>query len=275
MPSQENSVMASAQAAPVVGLSGYLCIEQQNEVAAIMKTNLEGERLGLSNLERVKIPAAGGRFWEVEGINGPESVQAITGVIVHDERVRSYWEVSVEDGGGDNPPDCFSNDLITGHGNPGGNCDDCPFGKFSENDKAPECREGRVLYIQTKESILPLVLRLAPTSLKNYVNYKVRLSSRLVKLTDIETVITLASDKNKSGVAFSRCEFKAGAKASPEQRTILARQGESVQAMLSARPNPALGSGEEKAALPDSSAETTPTLATAAESAPLSSDVGI
>ena len=222
------------------GLTGYTYFDRHSEIRAVMEENLGGERLSLSSLDHIKVPAGGASSWEISTINGTESVSTLTGVIVHEQKTRTYWSVPFEETGGEVPPDCFSEDLLTGQGDPGGDCSACPFGQFGPANERPECREGRTLFLLCKDSALPVAVRLPPTSLRAYTEYKVRLSKAMIRLPDIETRISLEKDKNKKGIPFSRAVFKAGARADAGQKAMLAEQSGSIKALLEATPRAAL-----------------------------------
>ena len=218
------------------GLQGYVFFDEYEAIREVMADNLGGERLSLSSLDRIKMPAGGALSWEVNTIGGAESVSTLSGVIVHEHKTRTYWQESFETSGGDTPPDCFSEDLMTGQGNPGGECADCPFSQFGANSERPECREGRVLFLLCKDSALPVAVSLPPSSLRAYTEYKVRLSRALIRISDIETHFTLEREKNKKGIPYSRAVFKAGAKASGEQKAMLQEQSATVKGLLSSTP---------------------------------------
>ena len=79
----------------------------------------QGEK-GLAGdfLPRVTIPGGEGRQWLVKGLRGEERFDELTGVIVHQQTSRTYY-ASAYSGGG-KPPDCSSNDGITGSPGVGG-----------------------------------------------------------------------------------------------------------------------------------------------------------
>jgi hypothetical protein len=245
------------------GLQGYKYFDDYDNIREIMKENLSGERLSLGSLDRIKVPAGGAILWEITTINGTESVNELCGVVVHEQKTRTYWELPFEETGGDVPPDCFSEGLLTGQGNPGGECGECPFGQFGPNNERPECREGRVLFLLCKDSALPVAVNLPPSSLRAYTEYKVRLSKGVIRLQDIETRISLEKDKNKKGISFARAVFRAGARASAPQKALLAEQGTSVKALLE-------GVAQRKALPPK---EETPKGTEGAQ--PVNSDIGV
>lgn len=218
------------------GLQNYRYFDEHDDIRAIMEENLAGERLSLSSLDRIKVPSGGATSWEINTINGTESVQAVTGIIVHEQKARTYWEKSIEEAGGDVPPDCYSEDLRNGHGQPGGECDACPFSQFGPDNERPECREGRTLFLLSADATLPVAVNIPPSSLRRYIEYKVRLSKAGVPLTGIETSLSLEKDKSRKGITFARIVFRAGARASKEQKVLLKEQGDSVKALLAAVP---------------------------------------
>jgi len=237
----------NAVATQNAGLQGYNFIENYADIKAIMEENLAGETMFLSSLDKVKVPSAGATNWEVEGLSGTETLSELRGVIVFEQKTRTYWETSYEDSGGGAEPDCSSEDLVLGVGFPGGSCADCPFGQF-ENNERPACREGRSLYLLTQDAALPVVLRLPPSSLRAYREFKMRLAKAALPLSRVETIVSLEKAKSKKGIPYSKTVFRAGAKATPEQVKMLGEQSKSIEGLLTGRRAPALPAGNSDAA---------------------------
>jgi len=144
---------------------------------------LDGEMIGMSLFTRVKMPAGGGRTWEIENpddLNKPETPQSITGVVVHSQRVNGYWSKSMEEGG-NVPPDCSSNDGVIGQGHRGIPADDaspvhecasCPLNAFgSDPSGGKACKNRWLLFVLRPEDAMPLLLSLSPASLKPYKEF--------------------------------------------------------------------------------------------------------
>jgi len=161
--------------------------------------------LQLSDLDRVKIPSGGGVSWTVPTLDGEESVKELTGIILHHQDVRAYWSKSIDEGGGDSPPDCASPDGQVGMGDPGGPCSSCPLAKFGSatKGKGQACKQVKVLYLLPPEALLPLAVTLAPTSIKGVKQYLLRLASRAKKPQEVITAITLEKAKNADGIPYS------------------------------------------------------------------------
>ena len=131
-----------------------------SDLAAILAENLGGESLGLGDLPRVSVPAGGGSRWELPTIDGSEAVAEITGVIVHQQVMRGYFESNIAAAG--TPPACYSNDGVIGIGEPGGDCASCPLNQFGPNREAKVCKEKKALFIVREGESLPLLLRVPP-----------------------------------------------------------------------------------------------------------------
>lgn len=258
------------------GLQGYTYFDNYEDIKAVMEENLSGERLGMSALDTIKVPSGGSTSFEVETLNGTESVKELRGVIVYDRQVRTYWENSFDETGGGSSPDCYSDDAVTGKGIPGGNCQECNFGKFGPNGEHPLCRECRDVYIITTRSALPTLLRIPPSSIKRYREFKVRLASHVIPLGSVEVIISLEKDQSKAvgekgqsgykagGIAYSRMAFRIGERATQEQKEMLASQSESIKSILAGSRRTQISAGSIRQALPE-----------ATEAQELDSDIGI
>src|SRR5262245_28768491 len=60
------------------------------------------------DLVRVHVPPGGGTVWQVPGINGPEPVDQLEGVIPYWRDTRALWHRSLEEDAPGAPPDCSS-----------------------------------------------------------------------------------------------------------------------------------------------------------------------
>ena len=92
------------------------------------------------SFDRVTIPAAGGTTFELPGeLPGEtDAAKEFTGVILYHHPLFAYYRERFT--GGNNAPDCGSYDGVTGVGNPGGVCAQCPLNQFGsgENGGKPQ-----------------------------------------------------------------------------------------------------------------------------------------
>ena len=193
-----------------VGLTDYAITQPGVDIGELVKSNLEGEGISFMDLERVKIPSGGGKTWTITDENGEEvDVREIEGIILHSKMIRSYWKD--EYSGGGTPPDCSSDDCVTGVGDPGGKCNTCEFNKFGTKKHSKACAERRLFFLLTSDSVLPVVISIPPTSLDAAKKYLINLTSKsMVKSYAVTTKFTLDKDKSKDGIEFSRVIMTKG-----------------------------------------------------------------
>jgi len=161
----------------------------------------------------IKIPSGGLNVWMVPGSKGLEAVQEITGVVIHWQRVRSYWDKGFGEGEKGAPPECASDDGIVGTGTPGGDCKDCPLSAWPDDDsprRGKACTEMINVFIVpvdgTKDEgeIIPLRVRLSPMSLKPWRQYMGRLLSKKNLPWNVVTTMALGSDTNAQGQEYAK-----------------------------------------------------------------------
>jgi hypothetical protein len=118
------------------------------------------------DLPRIKI--APGAF-KVPTATGTALVERLVGVVVYVRDIRAYYKSKDQ---GSRPPDCSSTDCITGRGDPGGSCDQCPLAQFEsattadgKQAKGQACKQVKQLFLLRGESLMPEVLSVPPTSL--------------------------------------------------------------------------------------------------------------
>lgn len=199
---------------------------------------MPGEKLNIGDLYRFKTPSGtSGAFWQMPDGN---PTKALTAVILHASRSRTYWVTSMEEGGGDSPPDCSSNDGINGDGlygamagedntpvmsnaNPSGKCETCPMAQYgSGRGDAQACREGVRLLLLLSNDPLPTMLNLPPSSLNSFRNYRLHVLQPLgIRPHTTTTVLTLVPAKSKGGVNYYEVHFDLGEALTPDQQAAV------------------------------------------------------
>ena len=120
---------------------GFAVLANQNVLNEALADDCQGLEF---SFDRVKLPA-GGTAFEIPSAEGEDSEMAkdITGVIVYNHPAYAYYHDKYT--GGNNPPDCSSFDGVNGIGNPGGNCQNCPYNKFGSGDgQSKLCKNKRI-----------------------------------------------------------------------------------------------------------------------------------
>ena len=203
------------------------------DVKEIVEDNMGGEIFTPSDLTRIPMPAAGGTTFQVPTTDGEVDMKKIPAIIVHVQPARLYWEKPF--GSGEvTPPDCFSQNLLTGIGSPGGKCNECPMNEFGSGKDGigKACTERRNLYILTKDTLLPYNLSAPVQSIKNYKAYLQNLTRAGVSVKSIVTVIGLEKDKSQGGISYSRLTFEAGPPLSADQKKVVAAFRSSFAAVM-------------------------------------------
>lgn len=201
-----------------------------------------GETLGLGDLTRIKVPAGGSTTWAIpDPLAGTEvETKEITGIILRADTRRGYWKDAYD--GSNDPPDCGSDDGVTGvpndeseHPGPGGACADCPFNEFgsAENGIGKACKESRLLFVLTEDSILPVVIGVPPASLAPLKAYRVGLLRTKRKLAGVVTKLTLEKAENAGGIKYGRIIPAMAAELEPEAAAKVAAYAEILAPAMS------------------------------------------
>lgn len=196
----------------------------------ILEANIGNpENLNEFDLDRVSMPSGGGLAWMVTNIDGePEPLSEIEGVILlHGDR-RAYWSIGFNESGGGSPPDCSSMDAKTGVGRipvhadltikspnfelgevESRSCKTCPMSQWGsydpdkESDNRQACNQRKILYIIRKDDILPLVISLAPTSIRGFNQFMLRLTSRMIPSYGAIIGLKLRQESSSGGITYS------------------------------------------------------------------------
>lgn len=199
------------QESALVPVESYVIVAAGDKVGELVNQNLGGEGLSPQDLPRVPIPAAGGTTWTIPTVEGEKDVKQLDGVIVYTCMQRVFWKESFEKSGGGSPPDCYSPNGSQGVGDPGGLCASCPFGVFgsADNQRAQACSQRRLIFLLPPDQLLPLVISVPPSSLKDTKKYLVGLVASGKGTGEVVTRVGLVADKNADGIKFSRLTFQA------------------------------------------------------------------
>jgi len=199
-----------------------------DEMGQALAEEMDGLTL---NFPRVKIPSGGGLAFEVPGDDpdSPEIVKEIIGVIVDHYPVNAYWEKAYT--GGNVPPDCSSMDAKNGDY---GSCASCSFNQWGsdpKDGKGKACKNMHRVYILREGEVLPLLLTLPPTTLKNFSDYiGLRVVTKGYRSHAVITKVGLKKAQNAGGIDYSQAVFALAGKLSPQQTESMADYAQGIKA---------------------------------------------
>lgn len=174
--------------------------------------NLGGDQITAQQLTTIRIPSGGGMAWAYPTETGVEPRATFEGIILHRQKARAYWATTLDQGEGNAPPDCRSDDAIYGIGDPGGDCARCPLAQFGSKldakgkpTGAQACKALELLYTMIPGEVMPVRVIAPPTSLRQVRDYMFRLtSSRQRPYSTVVTRFALEQAKSNSGITYSR-----------------------------------------------------------------------
>jgi hypothetical protein len=213
-------------------------VEDPKALVAALRENLAGGTFSAFDLDRIKIPSGGNLTWAVPTLEGVERTENLVGIIMGIQNCRAYWSVPFADSGGGSPPDCASEDGVTGMGKPGGPCAQCPLSQFKSDARGlgQACKQIKRIYFLMPDSNLPRVVPLPPTSLKGSTEYMLRLSSQGLKFYQVVTRLTLTPDKNKTGIEYSKAVFAMVGRLTAEQAAAAEAMGKALAPFMRGAP---------------------------------------
>lgn len=162
-----------------------------------------------------------------------QTANSLSGTIVYFHKARGYWQEE-----GQQIPTCSSMDGRTGTRRitedgtetESVNCANCPYNQFGSDPKGgagKACKEMRRLFIVEKDSILPALLNIPPTSLKTFDQYMSALVSKRKAHIAYETIFRLEGAKG-SGFDYSKVVLELGELHSNKQIVDLLEMRERV-----------------------------------------------
>ena len=199
-------------------------LDVEEASAAIQEVATDG--VSRFDLPVVKVPSGGGIAWEIpDADGGVETKQVLEGIVLAVQDQRTYWKEAFGTNGGGTPPDCYSLDLKTGYGDPGGDCLACPFAQFGSgvDDKGNEtrgqaCKQQKIIWLLTPYSLLPYIVVVPPTSLKTVKSALVQMAGQGLRPGSYRVALSLDKQKNAGGVTYAQIVMKSAGKLSPEEK---------------------------------------------------------
>lgn len=182
---------------------GNTFLALQPDGLEIMLENIANLSIPIWDMDTAKVPTGGGTVWEVPDINeGAKAVKTLEGIILHcSPDLRDYYRAGLDEGGEKGPPDCHSEDGVTGVGDPGGDCATCEFAQWgsAEKGEGQACKLGRRLFLLMPNAYLPLVVRVPTMSVGPLKIYLTRLASNGIKYYEAVTSLSLEKSKQRHG----------------------------------------------------------------------------
>lgn len=207
-------------------------------VGEIIKENVGELGMNANELDMVKIPSGEIHAFLMPSLTDePEMAAAFHGVIVLFQEARRYWSTLLDDDER-RPPDCTSDDGISGNGSPGGLCKKCPKAQWGSDLKGGDgqaCQARRTLYIAMPDQVLPAVMSVPPTSLKPVRKFFTALASRRMKYYEMVMKFSLTIEKNKKGVEYSALRLSKARSLTPEELKALVEYRNEVIPVLKQR----------------------------------------
>lgn len=204
-----------------------------DDMGQALAEEMEGLQL---SFPRIKIPSGGGLAFEIPGDDpeNPDAEKEIVGIIVDHHPVNAYWQNKYS--GANNPPDCSSMDGKIGIDADGNRkpCNSCPMNDWgsSEDGRGKACKNMHRVYILREGEMLPLLLTLPPTSLKNISDYLgLRIVSKGLRSYGVVSKVSLKKAQNAGGINYSQAVFALAGKLSPEQTKAMAEYSQGIRSI--------------------------------------------
>lgn len=221
------------EAAALAVIENFELPAVSGNMGAAMAEEMEGLQL---SFPRVRIPSGGGLAFEVPGDDpeNPDTEKEIIGVIVDHHPVNAYWADKYA--GANNPPDCSSMDGKVGMDQDGNRkpCNSCPMNEWgtAEDGRGKACKNMHRVYILREGEMLPLLLTLPPTSLKNLSDYiALRIVSKGMRSYGVVTKVSLKKAQNAGGINYSQAVFALAGKLAPAQVSAMAEYSLGIKSM--------------------------------------------
>lgn len=199
-----------------------------------MNNIINEEMAGLSiQFPVLKVPAGGGLAFEVPGDdpNNPDLVKEFNAVILYHHPMLAYYKEKYT--GGSQAPDCGSFDGVTGIGEPGGKCSECPLNCFGSGENGGKaCKTKRRLFLLREGESIPVVLNLPTGSLKEFSKYIMfSVIGKNKRPNQVVTTFSLTKAQNNGGISYSKVICKVAYDLNSTEIEQIASLSEQVKAI--------------------------------------------
>jgi hypothetical protein len=251
---KEDEVAATEGVAETENTEKALTVKGESDILAlssegggmqqVVAENFGATGLTLADLDKIKLPSQGATKWEVPTVleGEDDTRKELTGVIIGWADKKSWWVKSFAESGGKEQPDCKSNDMVHGVGNPmafyndkeatlmdtgkigapvraaaGFLCSTCPHNQFGSaaNGGGKSCQDKRFLVMLLTDSVIPVLIRAPATSIMPLKQYFKRLAGGRRSYLSVLTSLSLI--KVDAKIAYSQIVPKAVRYLTPEE----------------------------------------------------------
>lgn len=218
-----------------------------SQVREIFETNVSMDSIDEFDLDRICIPGGGGTHWMIPDLEGePEAMKELEGVVIlHGDR-RAFWNESFDESGGGSPPDCHSFDGRMGmgwrRGMPEGqqseqNCKTCPLSQWGSGSDDPDdntqaCSNRKLLFLLRVGDLVPLCVDLAPTSVKPFNRFMLRLAGRIVPCHGAVLGLKLIQEESRTGIKYSVVSPRLVARLGPDDTAGMKAMADAMRPMF-------------------------------------------
>lgn len=216
----------------------------QADLQEVFQENLGGGQINASDLDRVKFPSGGATFWTVPTLEGDTPMKELVGVIIYQKDSRAFFDKPFEEKTDGEPPRCYSDDAQTGMMLVGDDenaqrqaceCATCPFAQFgsARDGVGQACSINKNLFLITKESLLPLHVRIPAGSYKIAKKYLIGLTGKMKPYYAVASSLKLQEAKNQKGIKYAELVIGASQVLSSEEAAQFKTLHEQFKPMLS------------------------------------------
>ena len=185
---------------PTADLVAYDAMYQEE-----LQHNLHGV---MPRLPLIRMLHAGALLFEIQDdLSGkPRRVEQMEGVILDHQRVNAWWEKEYGHGG-KRHPDCWSLDALrpdtAAFPIQCERCALCAKNQYGSKGRGKACKNLRRILLKLDANLLPYILTVPPTSLKEIDRYLTALTNVQIPASAAVTQFTLTAAKNEEGIAYS------------------------------------------------------------------------
>ena len=178
-------------------------------------------RDNIASVENFRLPKIRMASTGLEVVEGEDPVKELEVVIIHAKKTNIYYE-NPYDPSDVSAPDCFSTDGEVPHSSvkvpQNASCRKCSKAEFGTNARGTgkACRNLKPIYVLcSDESIMPRVISVPPSSLKEANRYLMDITERGLSYRKIKTKISVYKENPKD--TYVKLKFSVAGKLDPQR----------------------------------------------------------
>lgn len=209
--SNELAVPGGQAQVAAVNAQSFPILSGGQDIGVILKKNFGQRRLNPNLLPKITVSSGNKVGFDMPTLDeNPKTLKEFIALCVLQIDARRFWNEPMDQRTAKTPPDCASDDLDTGRGDPGGKCDNCSYSQWGSakgTSRAQACQDRKILFLLLPGDTVPTVFNIPPTSLVNVQRFMLSLANAKVEFDQAYLKFVAEAAENENHISFTKVQM--------------------------------------------------------------------